>query len=89
MANKKSSKKNILINERNRKRNVHYRTLVKTVIKKSLAAIQDTADDRETIVKNALRTIDKTVSKGVLNKKAAARRKSRLARALNTTLAVA
>jgi small subunit ribosomal protein S20 len=89
LANKKSSKKNILINERNRKRNVHYRTLVKTVTKKSLAAIQDTTEDREAVVRSALRTIDKTVSKGVLNKKAAARRKSRLARALNTTLAAA
>ncbi len=89
MANKKSSKKNILINERNRKRNVHYKSLVKTVIKKSLSAIEEATDDRETVVKNALRTIDKTVSKGVLNKKAAARRKSRLARALNRTLVTA
>lgn len=83
MANIKSSKKNIEINERNRKRNLKYKTLVKTVIKKSLAAIETEAENRVEIVKNALRTLDKTVTKGVLHKKAAARRKSRIARALN------
>lgn len=83
MANIKSSKKDILRNERNRQRNVKYKTLIKTVIKKSFAAIESKAEDRTEVVKNALRTLDKTVSKGVLHKKAAARRKSRIARALN------
>lgn len=83
MANIKSSKKDILRNERNRQRNVKYKTLIKTVIKKSFAAIGSKAEDRTEVVKNALRTLDKTVSKGVLHKKAAARRKSRIARALN------
>ncbi len=83
MANIKSSKKNIEINERNRKRNLKYKTLVKTVIKKSLAAVAAGAENRIDVVKSALRTLDKTVTKGVLHKKAAARRKSRIARALN------
>ena len=83
MANNKSSKKNILINERNRQRNVKYKTLVKSTMKKALGAVSDSAEDRANIVKAAMRTIDKTVTKGVLHKKAAARRKSRLARALN------
>ncbi len=83
MANIKSSKKNIEINERNRTRNLKYKTLVKTVIKKSLAAVAAGAENRIDVVKSALRTLDKTVTKGVLHKKAAARRKSRIARALN------
>jgi small subunit ribosomal protein S20 len=83
VANIKSSKKNIEINERNRKRNLKYKTLVKTVIKKSLAAVASGAENRIDVVKSALRTLDKTVTKGVLHKKAAARRKSRIARALN------
>jgi small subunit ribosomal protein S20 len=83
VANIKSSKKNIEINERNRTRNLKYKTLVKTVIKKSLAAVAAGAENRIDVVKSALRTLDKTVTKGVLHKKAAARRKSRIARALN------
>ncbi len=83
MANIKSSKKDILVNERNRQRNLKYKTLIKTVIKKSLGAIESQAENRVDVVKQALRTLDKTVSKGVLHKKAAARRKSRIARALN------
>ncbi|NBV42244.1 30S ribosomal protein S20 [bacterium] len=83
MANTKSAKKNILINERNRQRNQGYKTLIKTVMKKSIAAIEDKSENREDVVKAALRTIDKTASKGIIHRKAAARRKSRLARALN------
>jgi small subunit ribosomal protein S20 len=83
VANIKSSKKDILVNERNRQRNLKYKTLIKTVIKKSLGAIESQAENRVDVVKQALRTLDKTVSKGVLHKKAAARRKSRIARALN------
>ncbi|NDC82185.1 30S ribosomal protein S20 [bacterium] len=85
MANNKSSKKNILINERNRQRNLKYKTLVKSVIKRALSAISENTEGKAEIVKNAMRTIDKTVTKGVTHKKAAARRKSRLARALNAS----
>ena len=53
------------------------------MIKKSLAAVAAGAENRIDVVKSALRTLDKTVTKGVLHKKAAARRKSRIARALN------
>ena len=85
MANNKSSKKNILISERNRQRNLKYKTLVKSVIKRALTAISENTEGKAEIVKNAMRTIDKTVTKGVTHKKAAARRKSRLARALNAS----
>jgi len=85
VANNKSSKKNILINERNRQRNLKYKTLVKSVIKRALSAISENTEGKAEIVKNAMRTIDKTVTKGVTHKKAAARRKSRLARALNAS----
>ncbi len=83
MANLKASKKDILVNARNKKRNQHFRSKIKTLVKKAQAAISTKAENSEALVRDALRTIDKTVTKGVIKKQTAARRKSRLARALN------
>jgi small subunit ribosomal protein S20 len=83
VANLKASKKDILVNARNKKRNQHFRSKIKTLVKKAQAAISTKAENSEALVRDALRTIDKTVTKGVIKKQTAARRKSRLARALN------
>lgn len=86
MANIKSSKKNILINARNRARNLHFRTRMKNAIKVAKEAIETQLPDRETILRNALRIIDKTASKGIITKKAAASKKSKLSVRLNASL---
>lgn len=83
MANLKASKKDILVNARNKTRNQHYRSKIKTLIKKAQQAIVDNADNRDVLVRDALRQLDKVVTKGVLKKQTAARKKSRLALALN------
>ena len=84
MANIKSqikrNKQNLVRNERNKA----VRTALKTATKKAQAAAAE--GDSETSLKlarEASRALDKAASKGVVHKKTAARRKSRLARAAN------
>ncbi len=83
MANTKSAKKNVLINERNRTRNLRYKTLSKTVIKEANLAIESGHEQAEALVRSTLRTLDKLVSKGILKQSTVARKKSRLAIRLN------
>ena len=81
MANIKSQKKRNKTNEIRRQRNVAVRSRVKSFIKKANSAVE--AGDAELIkaaVPEALSEIDRAVSKGVLHRKAGARRKSSLQR---------
>lgn len=80
MANTKTAKANIKINARNHLRAQAYRSRMKTAIRQALEAVESNHDDAVGIVRSALRIIDKTVSKGVIKKKTAARRKSRIAK---------
>ncbi|HXJ63147.1 MAG TPA: 30S ribosomal protein S20 [Actinomycetota bacterium] len=83
MANIKQQKKRNLQNERAHERNKAVRTSLKTSAKKVRGAAAsgdvDTATER---VREASRALDKAASRGVLHKRTAARRKSRLARTL-------
>lgn len=79
MANIKSSKKRILIMERNEAKNVAFKSSIKTAIKKALELGK--ADDKkalDTAVSKVFQLCDKAVSKGILHKNTAARKKSRL-----------
>lgn len=90
MANSKSALKRIAINERNRMRNKAYKSTVKTFMKKYFQAVEDyTSSPSEeqlqtvqTTMSVAYSKIDKAVKTGVYHKNNAARKKSRLARAL-------
>ena len=83
MANIKQQKKRNLQNERAHERNKAVRTSLKTSAKKVRGAAAsgdvDTATER---VREASRALDKAASRGVLHKRTAARRKSRLAKSL-------
>ena len=83
MANTKTAKENIKINERNRQRNIAYRSKMRTYIKQALQAVEAKQENAAEVVAKALRVIDKTAAKGVIKKQTAARRKSRLARFAN------
>ena len=88
MANIKSSKKRVLIAERNRQRNVAVKSEIKTAIKKALVAAQ--AKDSEavsTALSAVYKLCDKAVGKGVLHKNTADRKKSRLTVAVNKLMA--
>lgn len=85
MANIKSAKKRILVNKTKADRNKSIKSAVKTSIKKVEAAV--TAKDKEAAaaaLQNAISTIDKAASKGVYHKNNAARKVSRLSKAVNT-----
>ncbi len=83
MANIKSAKKRVLIAEANRQRNVAFKTSIKSAIKKalSLAAASD-KDALNAAISNVYKLCDKAVSKGILHKNTAARKKSRLVLAI-------
>ena len=79
MANIKSAKKRILTAERNRIKNVAFKTSIKTALKKVLELA--TSKDKEALnaaISRAYQLCDRAVSKGVLHKNTAARKKSRL-----------
>ncbi|HEX9375879.1 MAG TPA: 30S ribosomal protein S20 [Actinomycetota bacterium] len=84
MANIKQQKKRNLQNERARLRNKAVRSSLKTSIKKvRVAAEGGELDAAEQQAREASRALDKAASSGVLHKRTAARRKSRLAKTLS------
>ncbi len=86
MANTRSAKKRIETNRKRAERNRTVKTYLKTSIRRFEEALQggDQEQAREKLGK-ALVSIDKAVTKGVLHKNTAARRKSRLTKKLNAT----
>ena len=84
MANIKSAKKRILVNETKAARNKSIRSKVKTMVKKVDAAIA--AGDKaaaQAALLVAISEIDKATSKGVYHKNTASRKVSRLSKAVN------
>lgn len=84
MANIKSAKKRILVNRTKADRNKAIRSGVKTAMKKVDAAVA--AKDKEAAnvaLVAAISTIDKATTKGVYHKNNAARKVSRLTKAVN------
>lgn len=82
MANIKSQKKRIITNEKARVANKAVRSELKTRTKaaESAAGTEAGAD----ALKLAVKKLDKAATKGVIHKNAAARRKSRLMKRVNT-----
>ncbi len=84
MANIKSAIKRVLVAKRNEERNVAFKSSIKTAVKKALALA--TSEDKEALNKalsKVYQLCDKAVSKGILHKNTAARKKSRLTLAIN------
>lgn len=81
MPNIKSAKKRVEVSERNRQRNVAYKSAIRTAIKKALNA--DTTETRTTTLQEAYSLLDRAVLKGILHKNTAARYKSRLTLRVN------
>jgi small subunit ribosomal protein S20 len=87
MANSKSAKKRIEINERNRLRNRFYKSSVRTLIKVFFQdletyKISKSSKDKEKLQKNlssVYSLIDKGTKKKIFHKNAAARKKTKLA----------
>ncbi len=81
MANHKSAIKRNRQNKTRNERNVGHRTRVKNETKRVLTAVQEkNAEAAQKALVDATKTISKVASKGVLHKRAAARKISGLAK---------
>ena len=88
MANIKSAKKRILIAERNRLKNVAVKSEIKTAIRKVLELAQAKNEEAmKPALSHVYKLCDKAVSKGVLHKNTASRKKSRVTVAANKLIA--
>lgn len=84
MANIKSAKKRVLITQRNTERNTAFKTSIKTAVKKVLVcAGSEDKSELNALLSKVYQLCDKAVSKGILHKNTAARKKSRLTKAVN------
>ena len=88
MPNIKSAIKRVKVAERNRQRNRTWRTAVRTVRSEVTNALSQGGKDVDCqkAINQAYKIIDMAVSKGVLHKNAAARRKSRMAKQVNASV---
>ena len=83
MATHKSAIKRIRQNEKRRFHNRHYRNRARTLVKQARAAIEGgNLEEAQEATRIAVRDLDKLASRGVVHKRNAARRKSRLMRQL-------
>ena len=82
MANTKSALKRIRQNEKRRARNRTERSRVRTAVKLARSAVVEGGADARATALVAIRALDKAVSKGVVHRNTAARKKSALARRL-------
>jgi small subunit ribosomal protein S20 len=78
MPNHKSAIKRMKQSEKRRLFNRNYRNRARTLVKKARTAITKRTADVTEAVRAAIKDLDMAASRGVLHKKNAARRKSRL-----------
>ena len=84
MANIKSAKKRVLVNETRAARNKAIKSKVKTAIKKVNVAVEDKdTETAKTALKAAIIEISKAGTKGVYHKKTVSRKISRLTKTVN------
>ena len=83
MANTSSAIKRIRSSGRKRRQNILVRSSVRTAVKKAITATGDGAADSAESVRLAASALDRAVTKGVMKKNGAARRKSRLMKRLH------
>lgn len=85
MANIKSAKKRILVNETKAARNKEIKSKVKTAVKKVEAAVAaKDAETAKTALRAAIVEISKAGTKGVYHKKTVSRKISRLSKAVSS-----
>jgi small subunit ribosomal protein S20 len=83
VANTRSAIKRMKQSERRRQRNRAARSTIRSTVKAARAALAAPAPETRTAVHEAIRTLDRAVTQGVMHRNTAARRKSSLARKLN------
>jgi small subunit ribosomal protein S20 len=84
VANTKSAIKRIKQSETRRQRNRATRSTIRSAVKAAQAATEAKLPESRAAVNEAIRTLDRAVSRGVMHRNTVARKKSALARKLNT-----
>ncbi|PID56035.1 30S ribosomal protein S20 [candidate division KSB3 bacterium] len=88
MANHKSALKKIKQDKIRQMRNKAYKTRLKNVVKNVETALSDANKEAaQAALQEAISTLDRVASKGVIHKNKAARKKSRLTKKVNALLA--
>ena len=84
MANTRSAIKRIKQSEKRRLRSRAARSAIRSSVKSARAALLAKSPESAAAVHEAIRTLDQAASRGVMHRNTAARKKSALARTLNT-----
>ena len=87
MPNIKSAKKRVKVNVAKTLRNKMLKTELKTFIKQADSAVENKADNTDVAIKKAIKAVDQACAKGIMHKNCAARKKSQLAKKLNSVKA--
>ena len=82
MPNIKSAKKRVKVIETKTMRNKIIKSDLKTALKKADAAVAENADNKEEVVRVAIKKVNMARSKGIIHKNKAARKVSQLAKKL-------
>ncbi len=86
MPNIKSASKRVEVTRLRTMRNTRIKSALKTTIRKFETAMKTTDKEEAGLsLRGAIRAIDKAVTKGILHKNAASRKKSRLTKRFNKT----
>lgn len=83
MPNIKSAEKRVEVIRKRTLRNVRIKSALRTTIRRFNEAVGVNQDGTEDKLRAAIKAIDKAVTKGILHKNAAARKKSRLTKKFN------
>lgn len=84
MAHRSSAFKHIRADKRKRDVSFRRKSAVRTIVKKTKVAIESgNVEEAESLFRRATSSLDRAVSKGVIKKGTANRRKSRLAKSLH------
>ena len=81
MAHHKSAIKRIRTSRKQRLRNKHYKSMMRTFIKKVLN--QQNKEEAEPLFRQTVSLLDKLAAKGIIHRNKAANQKARLARFVN------
>ncbi len=91
MPNIKSVKKDVIKSRKNHERNIAAKSACKTFVKKARVAVEahGTPEQVAEAIRLACKTLDKTAERGIIHKRQAARRKSRIMKQANKLTAQA
>jgi small subunit ribosomal protein S20 len=83
LPNIKSAIKRVKINESKHARNAAFKSSMRTAMKKFELAVEQSDENASELFREAVKKLDKAVTKGIIHKNTANRQKARLAKKLN------